>query len=216
MQVHVSKQSNIPDHCRAYALSDPKDKDYQMTCPHDHLENCDRCELLASVLADIHDALEKMSNRNVSRDVIEELTFVKGQAKQNILAWKAHFLRCVNRDEARLEVINALDESSVLPVQDWAMKFLPRKFRESQSDWFAKKRHVLAHYRSYSSGRKQRIADDHLRTRFPNRQPRQLRGAVKAVIGKLKSLLPQLKSVFYRQDNAGCYHCGATIVGASF
>ena len=110
----------------------------RMTCPHDHLENCDRCELLASVLADIHDALEKMSNRNVSRDVIEELTFIKGQAKQNILAWKAHLLRCVNRDEARLEVINALDESSVLPVQDWAMKFLPKKFRESQSDWFAK------------------------------------------------------------------------------
>jgi len=34
--------------------------------------------------------------------------------------------------------------------------------------------------------------------------------------GKLKSFLPQLKSVFYRQDNASCYHCGATIVGASF
>ena len=26
----------------------------------------------------------------------------------------------------------------------------------------------------------------------------------------------QLKTVFYRQDNAGCYHCGATIVGATF
>ena len=39
---------------------------------------------------------------------------------------------------------------------------------------------------------------------------------MKDVIGNLKSLLPQLKSVFYRQDNAGCYHCGATIVGASF
>ena len=34
------------------------------------------------------------------------------------------------------------------------------------------------------------------------------------VIGKLKSQLPQLESVFYRQDNAGCYHCGATTVGA--
>ena len=177
MQVHVSKQSNIPDHCRAYALSDPKDKDYQMTCPHDHLENCDRCELLASVLADIHDALEKMSNGNVSRDVIEELTFIKGQAKQNILVWKAHLLRCVNRDEARLEVINALDESSVLPVQDWAMKFL-LKSSEKAKVIDLQKRHVLAHYRSYSSGRKQRIADDDLRTRFPNRQPRQLHGAV--------------------------------------
>ena len=36
------------------------------------------------------------------------------------------------------------------------------------------------------------------------------------VIGKLKSHLPQLKSVFYWQDNAECYHCGATIVGVSF
>ena len=24
-------------------------------------------------------------------------------------------------------------------VQDWAMKFMPRKFREPQSDWFAKR-----------------------------------------------------------------------------
>ena len=39
---------------------------------------------------------------------------------------------------------------------------------------------------------------------------------MKDIIGKLKSLLPQLKSIFYRQDNAGCYHCGTTIVGASF
>ena len=63
---------------------------------------------------------------------------MEGQAKQNILAWKAHLLQCVNQDEAPLEVINALDESSELLVQDWAMKFLPRKFRESQSDWFAR------------------------------------------------------------------------------
>ena len=99
MQVHVSKQSNIPDHCKAYALSDPKDKDYQMTCPHDHPDTCDRCEMLALVLADVHDA-SKMSDSNVSRDAIEELVCIEGQVKQNILAWKAHLLRCVNKDEA--------------------------------------------------------------------------------------------------------------------
>ena len=110
-----------------------------MTCPQEHLDTCDCCEMLTLVLTDIHDALEKMSDSNVSCDVIEELVFIEGQAKQNILAWKAHLLRCANQDEARLEVIDALDESSVLLVQDWAMKFLPRKFRESQSDWFAKR-----------------------------------------------------------------------------
>ena len=64
LQVLVSKQSNIPDPCRAYALSDPKDKVYQMICPYEHLDTCNRCELLASVLADIHEALEMFdSNR---------------------------------------------------------------------------------------------------------------------------------------------------------
>ena len=84
--------------------------------------------MLASVLADIHGALETFDS-NMPRDVIEEMVFNEGQAEQNILAWKAHLLRYVNQDEALLEVTNAVDESSVLVVQDWAMKFLPRKFQ---------------------------------------------------------------------------------------
>ena len=79
LQVHVSKQSNIPDHCRAYALSDPRDKDYQIICTHNHLETCDRCYLLSSVLAEIH-AIEKMSDSNVSTDMVEEVNFIEGQA----------------------------------------------------------------------------------------------------------------------------------------
>ena len=35
------------------------------------------------------------------------------------------------------------------------------------------------------------------------------------VLRQLKITIPHLKFVYYRQDNAGCYHCGATIVGAS-
>ena len=117
-QVHVSKQSNIPDHCRADALSDPRNKDYRIICPHDHLETCDRCYLLSSVLAEIHNAIEKVSDSNVSSDVVEEVNFTEGQAKQNIWAWKAHLLCSVNQDEAQIEVIDALDENSVLLVQE--------------------------------------------------------------------------------------------------
>ena len=67
-------------------------------------------------------------------DVIEELTSVTNQAKQAIHAWKAHLLRNVNQDEARTDALDMLDETSVLLVQDWAMKVLPRKYRESQTD----------------------------------------------------------------------------------
>ena len=72
-------------------------------------------------------------------EVKEELRFVVGKAEQGIVSWKAYLLRSVNQEEARLDIVNALDDTSVLLVQDWAMKVLPRKFRESQTDWFAKR-----------------------------------------------------------------------------
>ena len=80
-----------------------------------------------------------MPTHNVSEDTTQELLFVLDQAKNNILAWKAHLLRSVNQDKARLDVLDTLNECSMLLVQDWAMKFLPREYRESQSDWFSKR-----------------------------------------------------------------------------
>ena len=35
------------------------------------------------------------------------------------------------------------------------------------------------------------------------------------VVGKLKKIMPNLKTLFYRQDNAGCYRSGPAIIGAS-
>lgn len=34
------------------------------------------------------------------------------------------------------------------------------------------------------------------------------------VLQQLKIKIPQLEFVYYRQDNAGCFHCGTTIVNA--
>ena len=131
--------STVPDHCRRYALSDSKDKDFQSMCAHDHTDSCDRCTSLTSVLNEIDDALQEMTAHDVAADLKEELTFVVAQAKKSIFDWKAHLLRCINQDDARLEVLDSLDEESVYLVQGWAMKFLPRKFREHQRDWFAKR-----------------------------------------------------------------------------
>ena len=34
------------------------------------------------------------------------------------------------------------------------------------------------------------------------------------VFGQLKSIMPHLKSIYLRQDNAGCYHCALTLITA--
>ena len=69
-------------------------------------------------------------------DVEEEMKFVLTQAKENIEAWNAHISRSVNQDAAHLDILNALDDTYVLVVLDWALKLIPRKYRESQADRF--------------------------------------------------------------------------------
>ena len=67
------------------------------------------------------------------------------QGNAAIWLWKSRLLRSVNQDSARVEILEKLDESSILLVQGWAMKYLPRKYRESQTDWVLKRgipRHV--------------------------------------------------------------------------
>ena len=123
------KESCVSDHCWQYALSDPRDRDFQVLCDHQHTDQCDRCDAMTKVLLDIKNALVMMTEGNIGADAKEELSFIADQAISHIQAWKAHLLRSLNQDQARLDVIDELDESSVLLVKDTAMKFLPRKYR---------------------------------------------------------------------------------------
>lgn len=53
------------------------------------------------------------------------------QQIQCIEDWKAHLLRVVHQDQARIDVINNLDNETVMIHIDWAMEWLPTKFPES-------------------------------------------------------------------------------------
>ena len=92
--------------------------------------------MFSNVVSEIESALE---NVDISSEEKDEMKYVVSLAKKKIEAWKAHLLRSINQDEARLDVLKNLDTHSVLLVLDWAMKYLPRKYRESQSDWFGKR-----------------------------------------------------------------------------
>lgn len=71
---------------------------------------------------------------NLSDDDCEEMRFLVKEAKAQIVSWKAHILRSIHQDSARINFLESLNESSVLVIQDWARKYLPRKYRESQTD----------------------------------------------------------------------------------
>ena len=92
----------------------------------------------------------------MTEDELDDLRYTYHMAEEAIRSWKAHQLRSVRQDRARTDILATLEDSSVLITQDWAMKFLPQKYRESQSDWFGKRGiswhiSVAARTRSYFS-----------------------------------------------------------------
>ena len=75
----------------------------------------------------------------ISKDQLEELQYDMDNAIPDIDGWKAHILREVHQDTAKSVVIENLANNQVLIIMDWAMKFLPIGYQETQRGWFGKK-----------------------------------------------------------------------------
>lgn len=95
-----------------FALSDPKDTDYQSSCSHEHNDSCEQCELFGIVYGEIIKAVDQLdtlgNDEHSFKELKEELMFIMQKAKQDILLWKAHLLRSVSQDEARLDIIDSI------------------------------------------------------------------------------------------------------------
>ena len=101
-----------------------------------------------------------MDKDNIPLEEKEEMKFIVTQAKKNIEAWKAHLLRSVNQDQARSDILDKMDDTSVLVILDWAMKFIPRRYRESltrqcsheEDRWQTTKPHSCSRVRQKQQG----------------------------------------------------------------
>lgn len=143
----------------------------------------------------------------------EDALYTCKQAIRAIQLWKSHQLRVVNQDAARTDIIDRLDENSVLLIQDWAMKFLPRQYRESQGEWFAKK--GLSWHLTVAIRKKEEEIETQAFVHVVEQCSQDSPCVVilmEHVLTTLKKENPDIKYAFYRQDNAGCYHAANTIL----
>ena len=139
----------MADHCRLFALSDPKELAFQAQCGHHHDDTCDRNDQLMSSLSEIESAMIAQTY-NLLPEVKEELSFTVKQAKTNIYAWRAHIVCSSNQDAARIDILESLEESSVLVILGYEIfaEKIPRKpNRLVWQTW-----HYLAHQRSLQKG----------------------------------------------------------------
>lgn len=56
------------------------------------------------------------------------------QGVRAVQEWKKHVLRTVNQNDARKDILENLEDHEILLERDWAMKFIPMQYRESQSN----------------------------------------------------------------------------------
>ena len=188
--------SKVPVHCWIYALSDPSNAEFRGSCDHLHNESYEQCYELQEVLCTIED--ECSSALSSAEDQADMLHTIK-QARDDIISWKAHQLRSVHQAEAKHSVLAKLDSRSVLLVQDWAMKYMPRKYREAQSDWFAKRGESQTPVHVFQSSVQDSVT---------------VASIMLDCLTTLKKEIPELEMAYYKQDNTGCYHSGNSIISA--
>ena len=106
-------------------------------------------------------------------------------------------------------MLNELTASSVLLVLDWAMKYVPRKLRESQADWYGKRGipwHLTVTITKSCQGKIQMLTFAHM-FKSATQDSSDVLAVVDDVFKQLKTLAP------HRTDNAGCYHAATTLLG---
>ena len=210
---HVGPEERCVDHCTAFSLSDPHNNIFAQHCDHTHDMSCPSCSQLDEVSSNVMSMIN--SPKLILTDEQQsQVTFDVTHAVEAIANWKAHVLRSVNQEQAKEETLGALNDQSVLVIMDWAMKYLPQRYREQMSDFYGKRGkswHVACVV--FKTGENEfsvetivHIFDSCIQDWFS------VASIVKHVLVTIKQEHPIVKTAYLRSDNAGCYHNASLIL----
>lgn len=105
-------------------------------------------------------------------------------------------------------MLELLDQETVFITQDWAMKLLPQKYRETQADWFGKRGiswHISVVVRRSKEGILETQAFVHI-AKNCSQDGNVIVAIMAHTLRQLKEENSEIKTANYRQDNATCYH----------
>uniref|UniRef100_A0A914UYN1 F-box domain-containing protein n=1 Tax=Plectus sambesii TaxID=2011161 RepID=A0A914UYN1_9BILA len=151
LKLALSLSSECQEHCITFALDESDGQRFSSQCDnHSHLKTCEKCLLLPKLQEKIVDYLQtneframRLGERSYGvRESVEDLTADVCEAFAKLSEWRAHQVRAVNQNRARIDVmgewLKERPSTGVYIHQDFAQKFLPQKFYESQKDYYAK------------------------------------------------------------------------------
>ncbi len=136
-KLHVKISSQVATHCLSWALSDPDNQQYQSHgTDHEHNYRCPHCIAFKS---GVNDVKVELLSLDWEADFLNEVLYLLDNADLDIVKWVAHQIRTVYQDKVKADILGNLQPGKeVYIIVDWAMKWLPRKGRETQYDWYGK------------------------------------------------------------------------------
>ncbi|XP_062600965.1 uncharacterized protein LOC134262593 [Saccostrea cucullata] len=204
-KTHLNRLDGCTDHCTIFALSDTNDN-FSSTCDHTHEQNCDKCSMVDSC-ADL--IRRKFSQMDIPEAVMDEINYEIDISERNLTEWKKHLLRTVHQDNARSNILKTLTAKKALVIMDWAMKFLPFQFRETQSEFFGKKGfswHISCVITKSDDNELDLQCYVHI-LEMGSQGWFSVANILLHLLHHLKDVKPQIEEISLKSDNAACYHC---------
>ena len=199
-RLHVSTSSRCPDHCSTFALSDPSEPEFSEECDHAHDLVCNDCENLYHLESLMTNSFSDPEVVFYGNDEKEDKLHDVQVSLESISAWKSHLLRAVHQDKARQKVLDEVDSSKISITQDFAMKFLPRRFKGTQMEWFGKRGiswHISHCVRRTSSNKCEVSVYSHKFRQSISRNSEVVAAVMCHTLQKEKARHPEINEAFY-------------------
>lgn len=203
---NCSQKSKAASHCTVFGLSDPKNTRFSQLCDHEHSQVCRSCAKIFELFETISEKINAEEDPNRKA----EMKYDFDHSKKAVLKWQQHILRHVQQNQAKLDVFAVVqtDNSKAVWIRDWGQKILPMKYREEQSSYFGKKG-MSIHFDVFifTDANTKQLNKAVFVSLLDNckQNAAETLALIPAVLDRFRGLYPQVRSLFIRMDNAGCY-----------
>ena len=202
---HCVDHSTCTSHCISFDLSNTTDPNLckERQCGFEnHNSFCDQCSNLYSTIDQIIDLVKESQLKNK-----DDLLYDTSNAKNNILKWTFHIICHVQQNKAKTNVFDLLSETTGLWIRDYCQKVLPIEFRESQSSYFGKKGMTL--HCDVFLLKENGTVKKHTYFTTAYRSDQDIKDSLSLrdyVVKEFSKDFPDVKELYCKSDNAGCYH----------
>ena len=142
---NLKVHSKIASHCLSHCLSDPEKKEFAVSCEGDHDETCSNCQLFPDIVQALEGLLKTLSDSNQMPEKLsyEEARYDLHNCHRKVVNVMKHLMRNQVSQSEWENLLHQKVSSRVFLTMDWAMKGLPKKYRESTKDWYGQVSIVL-------------------------------------------------------------------------